>query len=381
MRALHGPASEILRLVSSHTSSLAQVQSVVRRDPVLAERIMTASSGIAVRGMSSVETLEDAMRALGVEPLARLVQSMPVVSATDLTGRMGDDLAQAWTHGIATAIFAERLAPANERPVAFLQGLFHSLPNLVALQSIGEEWFELSLDARKNGRCGFDALALAFGMPANVFAETILGRVRAPDAILGPVREWYRNRIRRGSKAASEACRRLDAASCLATSCGFAWGGLACLRPLTNEEARNWSSPDRLELDMPSLMKSIHAHLVAAGLPDHANESVIGGLWGSDDILYWRDPRYRGPDPIELSLIELKVKRIETPEPLFGEGQSIGVACTEPGSPWWSALANSQRPLVIIHTSPLPPTVPREHIRFLQAPVPLYLLHEAVQED
>lgn len=380
-RCLHTTVSESLRLLASNTASLAQVQTVVRRDPVLTERIMTASSAIAVRGTGSVETLEEAMRALGAESLARLVGSMPVLDEDELSSHMGLEIAQCWSHGIATATFAERLAPASERSGAFLHGLLLALPSILALQSIGDEWLEISLEARRNGQCGFDALALAFGMPANVFAETIFARTSLADAILSPVREWYRNRNRRGSKAASDACRRLDAASSLATSCGYAWGGLSCLRPLTNEESRLWSAADRLDLDMPALLKSVQACLQAAGLPEPPNESVLGGLWGSDNILYWRDPRFRGPDPIELALVELKVKRIDSPDLLLGAGETMGVVCTEPGSPWWSAFANAQRQLVVIHCGSLPPTPPREGIRYLQAPVPLYLLHEAVQDD
>jgi hypothetical protein len=128
-------------------------------------------------------------------------------------------------------------------------------------------------------------------------------------------------------------------------------------------------------------MKTVQASILAAGLPDPPNESVLGGLWGSDNILYWRDPRYRGPDPIELALVELHVKRIDTPDLLLGSGDTMGVVCTEPGSPWWSAFTNAQRPMVVIHCGSAPPTPPREGIRLLQAPIPLYLLHEAVQPN
>lgn len=378
LRALPTPVAEIQKLVSSNTASLTQVQAVVRRDPVLAERIMSASASIGVRGTSSVDTLEDALRVMGLEHLMRIVASQPVFTKEELGGRFGGELGQLWTHGIATAIFAERLSPASDRGTAFLQGLFHVLPAMIALQSIGDDWHGIAVSARKEGHCGIDALALAMRKPANLLAESALGNMRLPDSVATVVMEWHRDRVRRGSKTASEACRRLDAAASLATSCGFAWSDLSSLRPLTSEESRGWNNADALELDLPALRRHVRTLQKASDLPETADESVLGGLWGAEDVLYWRDPRYRGPDPVELVLSEHKAKRLESPEPLLENGSAIAVACAEPGSPWWSALSNSPRKTLIIHTAPAPATIHKGRIQLLQAPIPLYLLQEAL---
>lgn len=381
LRALPTPVADIQRLASSNTASLTQVQAVVRRDPVLAERIMSASASIGVRGTSSVESLEDSLRAMGVEHLMRMVASQPVFTREELAGRFGSELGQLWMHGIATAIFSERLAPASERGTAFLQGLFHVLPAMIALQSIGDEWHDIAVSARKEGHCGIDALALAMGKPANLLAESALSNMRLPDSVSTVVLEWHRDRMRRGSKGASDACRRLDAAASLATGCGFAWSDLSSLRPLTGEESRGWNNADALEFDLPALRRHVRTLQKASDLPETADESVLGGLWGAEDILYWRDPRYRGPDPIEQVLVERKAKRLESPEPILENGSAIAVVCAEPGSPWWSALSNSPRRVLIIHTAPAPATIHKGRIQLLQSPVPLYLLQEALGSE
>lgn len=378
LRALPGPVAEILKLASSNTASLAQVQDVVQRDPFLAERVMSASMAFGVRGTAPVETLEDSLRVLGLEQLVRVVASIPVFRPEELTGRFGSDLAQLWTHGIATGTIAARLAPPAERTLAFLQGLFHVLPSLVGLQSLGDEWPGIEMAARREGRSGVDAMALAFGRSAGPFAEEVLGRMRLPEPIASTVREWHRDRIRRSARSASEACRRLDAASSIATGSGMAWSDLSTVRPIPSEETRSWHGLEAFEADLPLLKRQVRVLQKAAGLPEPLAETVLGELWSSDDLLYWRDPRYRAPDPVETALASRGAKRVETPEPLLENGPATGVACAEPGSPWWRELVESRRELLVIHTSPAPPGAVSATVRLVQAPIPLYLLDEAI---
>lgn len=379
-KALPTPVAEILAIAASHTASLEQVQAVVRRDPVLAERIITAASSVGNRGAATVESLEDALRVMGLEQLVRVVASVPVVSPEDLAGRNGQDLAQIWTHGLATALLAERLASSTERTAAFLSGLFHVLPALLGVQALGDDWSEVAKSARKEGSSGIDAVAAAFGKTPGAYAEEVLSGMRLPESIASVVREWHRDKFRRGTRAVGEACRRLDAAASLASSLGFAWDDLSSVRPITGEETRTWSDPDTLLEDVPRIRRDIRGLQESAGLPKPPDASVLAGLWGSEEILYWRDARFRAPDPIELALVGREVKREESPEKLLLTSHPMAVACAEPGSPWWSALLTSQENLLVIHCGSAPTVSTSGKVRLLQAPVPIYLLTEAVGE-
>jgi len=376
-KALPTPVAEILAIASSSTASLAQVQKVVRRDPILAERVMTFASGVGIKGSSTIETLEDALRVMGLEQLVKIVASTPVFGAEELAGRNGQELVQIWTHGLATAVLAERIAPARERLASFLDGLFHVLPALIGVQSLAEDWSTIASGARREGRSGIDALALAFGQPTGPFAEGILSSMRLPEAIASVVREWHRDRFRRGSKSASERCRRVDAAASLASGIGFGWDDLSCVRPISAEESRTWSDPDGLPDEIPALRKDILKLQSSAGLPPAPDVSVLAGLWGSEQTLYWRDARFRSPDPVEIALSGRELRRLESPERILQDNRPMAIACAEPGSPWWTALLGSREPLVVVHCGPAPASV-RDTLRLLQAPVPLYLLHEAV---
>ena len=165
VRALPAPIAEILAIASSQTASLSQVQAIVRRDPILAERVMTAASGVGIKGTAEIESLEGALRVMGIENLVRLVASTPVLSMEELNGRNGQELVQIWSHGLATAVIAERIAPSHERLPSFLQGLFHVIPALIGVQSVGAAWPEVAARARREGFNGIDALALTFGQP------------------------------------------------------------------------------------------------------------------------------------------------------------------------------------------------------------------------
>lgn len=380
-KALPTPVAEILAIASSNTASLEQVQAVVRRDPILAERIITSASAVGNRGTAVVESLEDALRVMGLEQLVRVVASVPVVSPEDLSGRNGQELSQIWTHGLATALLCERLSPSHERTVSFLAGLFHVLPALLGVQALGEDWPDVAASARKEGQSGIDAVASAFGRAPGAYAEEVLSGMRLPESIASVVREWHRDRFRRGTRASGEACRRLDAASSLASALGFPWDDLSCVRPVSGEETRSWSEPETLLEDVPRIRREIRALQESAGLPRPPDASVLAGLWGSEEILYWRDARFRAPDPVEMSLVGREVRREESPEKLLLTSHPMAVACAEPGSPWWSALLASQEHLLVIHCSTAPASPSQGKVRLLQAPVPLYLLNEAVGED
>lgn len=377
-KALPAPVAEILAIASSTTASLEQVQDVVRRDPVLAERIITAASGVGSRGAAVVDSLEDALRVMGLERLVRVVASLPVVSPEDLAGRNGQELSQIWTHGLATALVSERLSPSQDRTSSFLAGLFHVLPALLGVQALGDDWPEVAANARKEGQSGIEAVSAAFGRAVGPFAEEVLTGMRLPESIASVVREWHRDKIRRGSRAAGEACRRLDAASSLASALGFPWDDLSSVRPIAGEETRTWNDPENLLEDVPRLRREIRALQDSAGLPRPPDASVLAGLWGSEEILYWRDARFRSPDPVELALVGREVRREESPERLLLTAHPMAVACVEPGSPWWSALMSSQESLLVIHCGAAPALSTQGKVRLLQAPVPLYLLTEAV---
>jgi two-component system chemotaxis response regulator CheY len=377
-KALPTPVAEILAIASSNTASLEQVQAVVRRDPILAERIISSASAVGNRGTAVVESLEDALRVMGLEQLVRIVASVPVVSADDLAGRNGQELSQIWTHGLATALLCERLAPSQDRTSSFLAGLFHVLPALLGVQSLGEEWPAFAANARKEGSNGIEAVASAFGRAPGTYAEEVLAGMRLPESIASVVREWHRDKFRRGTRAAGEACRRLDAASSLASALGFPWDDLSSVRPITGEETRSWSDPETLLEDVPRIRREIRVLQDSAGLPRPPDASVLAGLWGSEEILYWRDARFRAPDPIELALVGREVRREESPERLLLTSHPMAVACAEPGSPWWNSLMTSPEPLLIVHCGNAPPSPSQGKVRLVQAPVPLYLLTEAV---
>lgn len=377
-KALPAPVAEILAIASSTTASLEQVQDVVRRDPVLAERIITAASGVGNRGAAVVDSLEDALRVMGLERLVRVVASLPVVSPEDLAGRNGQELSQIWTHGLATALVSERLSPSQDRTSSFLAGLFHVLPALLGVQALGDDWPEVAANARKEGQSGIEAVSATFGRAVGLFAEEVLTGMRLPESIASVVREWHRDKFRRGSRAAGEACRRLYAASSLASALGFPWDDLSSVRPIAGEETRTWNDPENLLEDVPRLRREIRALQDSAGLPRPPDASVLAGLWGSEEILYWRDARFRSPDPVELALVGREVRREESPERLLLTAHPMAVACAEPGSPWWSALMSSQESLLVIHCGAAPAPATQGKARLLQAPVPLYLLTEAV---
>lgn len=306
--------------------------------------------------------------------MVRLAVGRALVAAT--TSESGaHDLDGIRTHGIATAVLAGLIAPAQERLTAFLEGLLHVLPAVLGVHCLGKDWPEVAARTRRQGKTGVDGLAMAFGFPTGVFADSILSRLRVPDALASVVREWHRDSHRRGSKAASLACRRLDAAASLATGLGFAWSDLSCVRPITSDEMATWSPLLSGETSIHGARQEILHRLRAAKLPLPAPPpSKVGGC------LYWRDSRFRSPDPVELALGWHGGRTLASPQAmLLAPDEAASVACSDPCSPWWPDLTGSTHPLLVIHTGPAPIQGIKEGVRTLQEPIPLHMLNGALE--
>ncbi len=379
-KTLPGPATEILELATSMTASLPQLETVVRRDPVLSARVLSLANSAAHRGVNLVGQLDEALRNVGIDAVIDIVSSIPLVDREALHGPIGQDLSEIWWHSLATAVICDRLAPSVFRPGAYLSGLFHDLPLLFGLQALGEEWLECRTQALESGKPPSDAVSEAFGMVHGQMAQEVFSRYRLPESLAGPLRDYQNICLGRQPREPGELPRRLDAAHHLAVALGWGWGELAEVRALSQEESRTWREPERLVIEMPHLREEILKLGVLAGLPSPENPASKDSKdWGEIGFGYWRDGRYRVPDPIEHVLTRSgKVESFETPE-LLANAQGVRkVAVVDPDSIHWKTILACGGPLLILHKPSVGNFVPPAGVRLLRMPVPVWVLRDTL---
>jgi CheY-like chemotaxis protein len=380
-KALPGPVTEILELATSMTASLPQLETVVRRDPVLSARILSLANSAAHRGSNLVGQLDEALRNVGVDAVVDMIASIPLVERDALHGAAGRDLANIWWHCLATAVICDRLAPGPVRSGAYLAGIFHDLPLLFGLQALAEEWPECKRIALEEGKSPSDAVSEAFGMVPGQMAQEVYARYRLPESLAGPLRDYHNICLGRQPREPGDLPRRVDAAHNLSVAMGWSWGDLAEVRPLSQDEGRSWREVDRLVIEFPQIADEIAKLGALAGLPAPVSDPVgEAAMWGETPIAYWRDPRWRVPDPIEHILSRSgKLESHDNPEILAKLEGVRKVATVEPDSTNWKLVMAGGGPLLVLHKASVGNFSPPPGVRLLRLPVSVCLLRESIR--
>jgi len=380
-KALPGPVTEILELATSMTASLPQLETVVRRDPILSARVLSLANSAAHRGANLVGQLDEALRNVGIDAVVDMIASIPLVERDALHGPAGRDLSSIWWHCLATAVFCDRLAPGPVRSGAYLAGIFHDLPLLFGLQALAEEWPECKRLALDEGKSPTDAVSEAFGMVPGQMAQEVYARYRLPESLAGPLRDYHNICLGRQPREPGDLPRRVDAAHNLSVALGWSWSDLAEVRPLSQDEGRSWREIERLVIELPQIGEEITKLGALAGLPSpELDAKEEKNSWGEIPIAYWRDPRWRVPDPIEHVLSRSgKLESHDSPETLVKLEGVIKVAAVEPDSNNWKIVMAGGGPLLVLHKASVGNFTAPPGVRLLRLPVPVCLLRETLR--
>lgn len=121
------------RLISSLDSdsvTAGEIAALIETDPVLSAKLLRLANSAYFHVARSIETVDDAIRILGLAMVRQLVLAGGLVGA--FTATPGMDLRLFWTHSLHTACAARWLAGrcAVNRDLAFTLGLMHGIGQL-----------------------------------------------------------------------------------------------------------------------------------------------------------------------------------------------------------------------------------------------------------
>lgn len=157
------------RVVASFSSedvTIGEIADLIQSDPVLSARLLRLANSSYFQVSRSVESVDDAIRILGMAMVRHLVLAGGMVGA--YVNIPGIDLHQFWTHSLYTACTARWLAEHTgiNRDQAFTLGLMHGIGQLQMHSVAPAATAALDLQAHVLGadrvRCETEALGFNY---------------------------------------------------------------------------------------------------------------------------------------------------------------------------------------------------------------------------
>jgi putative nucleotidyltransferase with HDIG domain len=127
-----------IRDVVARGGGARDIVAVIEREPTLAAAVLRYANSVAYAGLKEITDLQQAVTRLGFLAVEQTVLALSARNAFTGSDRADEQVyRRLWTHAIATALAARKLAPrsASVRPeTVFLAGLLHDIGKVVVLR-------------------------------------------------------------------------------------------------------------------------------------------------------------------------------------------------------------------------------------------------------
>lgn len=364
LRAFPGAVAEILSMADDPNASLSSLEKVLRRDPGLSARVLSASQTAAFMRMTPTRNLEEAIQVLGLTEVVRIVASGAVLRKEDLESSWGRDIRLLWSHSIASGFLSQRLHPPKDEAFGFLVGLLHELAELMAIVHIGEKWEEIRTKGEGAGWSVTTALSEGFKSPFPKVARDVLLRMKLPTSLSTALREFYDIEEGVAGSGGRESTRLVQLAHQCSTLVGRHGSTLAQVGPIRDRDLASVRSPQGLVEELPRMERDIQAWESLTGVPEEARPARPG----LPKLLYLRGDGYASVDPLEALLRRgADLDRVEHPLGLAGEAD-LKVVLAEPGTEAWNAASGVSGRVLLLHSGKID-RPPARTVRTMRLPL------------
>ena len=242
-RALPGVVSEVMALVNSPRGAITDVAQVLKRDPVLAARVLQVANSAAFASQKPrIATIEEAVRNVGVSGVRSMIMSVGIFESVPIAHQDALPLMRYWQHSFAVASLMDRLLPPDDSAppgVAHLTGLCHELGEIALRQHFPQELAAAAAIA-SGGGSWYAALSKTLGIPWSEFVSLMLSKLGLPPVITVPIEEHYESLLRGApSGIGSVLARALRIANVYAHGLMLAPSDDAAVAPISRPEYRN----------------------------------------------------------------------------------------------------------------------------------------------
>ncbi|HNY30346.1 MAG TPA: HDOD domain-containing protein [Fibrobacteria bacterium] len=365
LKALPVVIEDLVDTASRPTTSLEDLELVLRKDPVIASHVIRVANTAAYLRGAPVSRIDEALQLLGFKNVVRIALACGVVSKSELRRASGDDLREIWRNSLACAMVMERLSPKLEAPRNYALALLRNVPLILLVQHLETDWFAWRDWASRNDVM-FDRLVEeSCGLSLGQFVDSIVTTMNLPTSIGEPLREYFRFFMARERMEPGLVARKLDLVNQIAiilTRTGCDLAEVRCIHP------REIESSVFLALTGAEFSKELDLL-----------EASIGIMGGSDafdgprlgEIVVWRDSRWSPFDPI-VSFIEsfadcVTVNFVQD----LVKSSRPAIAIAEPRTPEWEVLRGCRKNMVLLHSESFDPKELPPQIVPIRFPLPL----------
>lgn len=243
-RTLPGVIAEVIALVNSPRGAISDLAQVLKRDPVLAARVLHMANSAAFASQKPrISNIDEAVRNIGTGGVRGMVLSVGLFESLPLEERDKTQLLRCWQHSFAVASIMDRMVPPSDATpagVAHLTGLCHELGEIVLRQQYPEEYAAATQRAAQTGKGFPAAISDVLGIPFQEFMSLLLSKMGLPPVITVPIEEFFDRAVRRAATGiGSVLSRALRMANVYAHGMMLAPVPDAPVTPISSAEYRN----------------------------------------------------------------------------------------------------------------------------------------------
>lgn len=351
LRAMSPIAGEVARMANGGRASVDDVAEVIRRDPVIALRVLRLANSSAYSRGDRVDTVKNAVIRIGLGGIGQAMLSLGVVhELRDLRCEGVVEPMDFWAHSIATGLIsaslARRLGDGMEPDAAFTCGLLHDVGRLLLIRAFPEQFALAAEEARASGAELWEAETRVLRISHAEATERILTRWKFPRDLVDPIALHHQDveRMRRGAGRRFREAATLALADRLAHCAMIGDSGLGTLRPIDElARALRLESADLREAvgDAARQTDEMKFALLSMSNQEHGpdrREAVAAALEGATPVFVGSDD---APDAVGLFVSRLGA----------GEGKRVTVATLRHArerAGLEQRLRGAERPLVIV---------------------------------
>jgi HD-like signal output (HDOD) protein/DNA-binding response OmpR family regulator len=242
-KTLPGVVTEIIGLVNSPRGAISDVAQALKRDPVLAARVLQmANSAAFVSQKPRITNIDEAVRNIGTGGVRTMVLSVGIFESFSNDGASALDLLKFWQHSFVVAAIMERLVPVSDAAppgAAHLVGLCHDLAELALSQQFPEEYAAAAELSKQSGESAAESRSSVFGIPYHELAVVLLRKLGLPPMITVPIEEVLeRSALKPQAGVGSMLSRALRVANVYGNALMLPSGPDASITPLSVSECR-----------------------------------------------------------------------------------------------------------------------------------------------
>ena len=351
---------DLVSVASRGSASLDDLESVIRKDPIVAARLVRAANSAAFLRGAPVNRIEDSLRVLGFTNVVRVAVAGGCLSKDELGGEAGPDLKEIWANSLCMAMVAEKLASRQDSAKCYMQGILSNLPILFLIQFLGTDWFSWKQWAASKRLTFGELVEASTSMPLTKYVEQLYQSLKISPELSKPLVDYYRFYLTRSREEPGLQSRKIDLWAQLATILGRGGFDFHEIRPLLAKEVR---SDDVASVIDPTFEQEVGLIEASIGVMADGRQQHDG--YGQ--ILFWRDPKWSNYDPVVAHLEHfadcLVVESISEFRGLNGRR----IAFVEPGSSDWLALEPDPS-ILLLHTDAISEGVKRHPDSMLKLP-------------